>query len=159
MLGDIPAREKVLFLDACHSGEIDKDESEVIETNNMGNGTVAARGFKKVSSTSISQRYSIFELMNQLFADLKQNNGTTVIASASGKEFAFEGSDWKNGVFTYALIDGLKNKRIEDENRNKQIDLSEMQDYLFQKVSELTKGKQHPTTRTINSRNDFGLVR
>lgn len=42
-----------------------------------------------------------FELMQELFADLRRGTGAIVISSASVKEFAFESDAWHNGVFTY----------------------------------------------------------
>ena len=77
-----------------------------------------------------------------------------VIASASGKEFAYESNEWRNGVFTYALLEGLKSKSA-DRNSDGQITVSELKDYVTQRVQFLTSGKQTPTSRRENLDFDF----
>ena len=97
---------------------------------------------------------SSFDLMKELFVDLQQSTGATVISSASGEEYAFESPQWNNGVFTYALIRGLKTNAA-DKNNDGQIRVSEIQDYVYEQVKVLTNGKQNPTSRTENTENDF----
>ena len=92
--------------------------------------------------------------MQELFADLRRGTGAMVISSASGVEFAYESADWKNGVFTYALLEGLKSGKC-DTNKDKEVQISELKDYVFKRVSELTNGKQHPTSRRENLEFDF----
>ena len=95
-----------------------------------------------------------FELMQLLFADLKRGTGAMVISSASGVEFAYEGEQWKNGVFTYALLEGLKTGNC-DLNGDGNILVSEIREYVIDKVSELTNGNQNPTSRKENLEYDF----
>jgi hypothetical protein len=99
---------------------------------------------------------SSFELSKVLFADMRVNNGTTIISSAGGAEYALESKEWKNGAFTYCFLNGLKNKKA-DLNGDRQVLLSELQEYLSITVSELTNGKQVSTSRIENLQNDFRI--
>jgi WD40 repeat protein/uncharacterized caspase-like protein len=155
LLDGIPARKKLMLIDACHSGEVDKEET--VFTNgatNQNGGSVAARGFKNVTRKESVGLKNSFELMNELFTDLRRGSGAVVISSASGVEFAFESDAWKNGVFTYSVLEGLKSNSA-DKNGNQEIQVSELRDYVIQRVAELTQGKQHPTSRKENLEFDF----
>ncbi len=165
IMDSIPARKKIIFIDACHSGEIDTDTDDdnntTIATNstpdtlaNSNNRSLWAQQFGNVPTFGNSQ--NSFELMKMLFTDLRRGSGTTIISSAGGKEHAFESKDIKNGVFTYSLINGLKSKAA-DKNNDGKIMLSEIQDYVMTNVSLLTNGKQNPTNRRENLDYDFVL--
>ncbi len=155
LLDEIPARNKLMFIDACHSGEVDKEESMLVDADMENSEGVNYRGFKalKTNNSGIDLKSS-FELMKELFADLRRNNGTVVISSAGGGEYAFESSEWKNGVFTYALLEGLKSENA-DADKNGEIMVSELRDYIFNRVKNLTNGKQNPTSRRENLEFDF----
>jgi len=157
LLDGIPARKKLLMIDACHSGEVDKEEELVLadasteQRNIVFRGDTTMRSFKP--TLDISYKNS-FELMKELFADLRRGTGAVVISSAGGGEYAYEGADWKNGVFTYSLLEGLKSGNA-DTNKDGEILVSELRDYVFNQVSKLTSGKQNPTTRRDNLDYDF----
>lgn len=190
LLDGIPARRKVLFMDACHSGEIDKyDELAFSETTN--DGQITARGFGQTGGTgkgtggkegkedqeeippieedeqvgALDLDFDIgevqqvglensFEVMKEVFADLRRGTGATVISSAGGLEYALEGDIWQNGVFTYCFLSGLKTRQADLDNDGK-VKLSELQKYLQSEVSKLTDGRQQPTSRVENIQNDF----
>jgi WD40 repeat protein len=157
LLDGIDARKKILFMDACHSGEVDKEETVVMASAATTEGEIKNRGFKSVKKKKEGiGLFDSFELMQVLFADIRKGSGTVVISSASGTEFAFESPEWKNGVFTYALLEGLKTGKA-DINTDNSIKVSELRDYVIDKVVELTKGKQHPTTRKENLEFDFNV--
>jgi uncharacterized caspase-like protein len=155
LLDGIPARKKLLLMDACHSGEIDKDDLEKTTSNNSENVKVTSRGAIGVNlkSNKIGLKNS-FELMQMLFADLRRGTGAMVISSASGVEFAYEGEEWENGVFTYALLEGLKSGNS-DFNKDNEISVSELRNYVINRVYDLTNGKQNPTARKENLEFDF----
>jgi len=154
VLDGIPARKKLLIIDACHSGEVDKDEM-ILADANMQNGVVKSRGFKAVKKKEEKIGIkSSFELMKEMFTDLSKGTGAAVISSAGGAEFAFESSEWKNGVFTYAVLEGLKTGNA-DKDKNGEIVVSELRDYVFDRVKELTNGQQNPTSRRENLEFDF----
>ena len=156
LVDGIPARKKLILIDACHSGEVDKEETILVADNTTSSGSVKSRAFKLKKAqrkSSIGLRNS-FELMKELFSDLRRGSGAVVISSASGVEYAFESSEWKNGVFTYALLEGLKSKSA-DKNKDGSIVVSELREYVTDKVKQLTDGKQTPTARQENLEFDF----
>lgn len=146
----IPARKKLILLDACHSGELDKDEVELTASS----GNLKEKDFSKASLNSvIASTGNSFELMKELFADLRRGTGATVISSSSGKYYSYEDATHQNGIYTYALKEGLEGAA--DENNDQEISVSELKTYLYHRVSELTNGKQKPTTREENLEFDF----
>ncbi|NNK82195.1 MAG: caspase family protein, partial [Flavobacteriaceae bacterium] len=108
LLDNIPARQKLLLIDACHSGEVDKENISSIVSD--FDASHIKLGYRGSSAISVKDKKPInaFELMQNTFSDLRLGTGTTVISSSSGLEFAYEGETWNNGVFTYALLEGLK---------------------------------------------------
>lgn len=157
LLDSIPARKKLLMVDACHSGEVDKEnEPGLVAVNRERSENIAVRGiireynFRDVADgTAIESGASLdnsFELMQELFTGLDKGTGTTVISAAAGKGYALESDMWNNGVFTYTILNGLKNKAA-DKNRDKKITVSELKEYSIKKVVDLTDGRQKPTAR------------
>jgi WD40 repeat protein len=172
LLDGIPALQKVLLLDTCFSGEIEKDQAVVVaKADTGGSGTVKMRSFKaargvsvvadtgEVSSGSASgPRLStdMLKFQQDWFADLRRGTGAAVISSSSGNEYSLEGEQWKNGVFTYALLTGLKNRGA-DVNKDQTITVSELQAYVIDQVRKLTEGGQNPTVRRENLEYDFAV--
>ncbi len=154
LLDEVPARKKLMLVDACHSGELDK-ESVVVSANTAKSADtgVKSRGFKNLTSNDRGIT-NPFELMRMMFSDLRRGSGAMVISSASGVEFAFENDVWKNGVFTYSLIEGLKTGNA-NLNKDADVQVSELRDYVIKRVGELTNGKQTPTSRKENLEFDF----
>jgi hypothetical protein len=117
------------------------------------NTGVKSRGFKNLTNNDLGSN-DVFELMRMMFADLRKGSGAMVISSASGVEFAFENDVWKNGVFTYSLLEGLKTGNA-NLNKDSDVQVSELRDYVIKRVGELTNGKQTPTSRRENLEFDF----
>jgi hypothetical protein len=115
LLDGIAPLKKTLLIDACHSGEIDKEEVELMaqETTEMGDVQFRAVG-NSVAPKLGMQNTS--ELTKSLFTDLRKGTGATVISSAGGMEFAMESGDWQNGLFTYCLINGVKSQDADLNN-------------------------------------------
>ncbi|WP_075589868.1 caspase family protein [Labilibacter marinus] len=164
LLDSIPARKKLFMMDACHSGEVDKEELTA------SNGTKKEEGIKS-GVKSYSYRASVFqsgddekqgqiglqnsfELMQELFTNLNRGSGAVVISAAAGDSYALESDVWNNGVFTYSVLNGLKNKEA-DTNKDGEVTVSELREYVINNVQDLTNGKQKPTTRQENVEYDF----
>ncbi len=152
LLNNIPARKKILLIDACHSGEVDKDEpvTEDLSNNKDNDSDKERAGDQKILNQSS------FELMKHMFADIRKGTGSTIISSAGGGEYAYESEKTKNGIFTYILINGITTNEA-DLNKDGNIMVSELRDYLMDNVSKLTKGYQNPTCRRLNLEFDFKI--
>jgi len=170
LLDGIPALKKVLLLDTCFSGEIDNDAPVLVQEtpSNVGKtGQVVMRAFKPIRGISLVpdigsegnvERLSpdVIRFQQDWFADLRRGTGAAVISSSSGNEYSLEGPQWGNGVFTHALLQGLKNQQA-DANDDQRITVSELQTFVIDQVQKLTQGGQNPTVRRQNLEYDFAV--
>lgn len=156
LLTDIPARKKLMLIDACHSGALDKEELlaqqttiQQADSSSLVTGTLT-RGVIKINKNATAG--NSFEMMQKLFTDLKGNNGAVIISAAGGMEYALESARWSNGVFTYCVRKGIEEKKADTEGGNfdGKVSVQELQQYVSRKVSELTGGKQQPNNRREN---------
>lgn len=162
LLDGIPARRKLLLIDACFSGEIERSE-EMLLAQNMGlsenSGAVKVRSF--IDKRGISVKKGLVDVVTitqqDLFADLRRRTGAVVISSCGGDEYSYEGPEWSNGVFTFSLLDGLDLKKA-DRNRDHRLQVSELQAHVASRVRTLTNGGQNPTVRQENLSYDFVLM-
>ena len=88
--------------------------------------------------------------------DFRLNSGATIIVAASGVQFAQEGENWKNGVFTWALLNGISNKNA-DLNDDGIIMLTELKEYLSEEVDRQTNGLQRPILKTESLSKDWKI--
>ena len=157
LLNKIKALKKLLIMDTCHSGELDKDEIEFntgpepeldesdIEFRGAGAGVRQKEGFGFENS---------LELVQDIFSDTRKGSGATVISSAGGAEYAMESDTWNNGLFTYVFLSGLTNN-VADLNKDGVIQVSEIRTYVNLRVKELSDGKQIPSAREENISQDY----
>jgi uncharacterized caspase-like protein len=156
ILDGIKANKKILIMDTCHSGEIDKEDVFFVEATEEKENTEDI-SFRAVGD-AVEEKTSATptRLAGELFNDLRRGTGSTVISSAGGAEFAMESDQWRNGLFTYCLLNGLQNKTA-DLNGDGAIMLLELQEYVVAKVTSLSNGKQIPNTRIQNLELDFRI--
>ncbi|SCX99462.1 WD40 repeat [Nonlabens sp. Hel1_33_55] len=146
LLDGIPSRKKLLLIDACHSGEVDKDEVEAIaKVENLKPGLKGSIGVRN-KNVKMGMKNS-FELMKELFNNVDRATGATVISAAAGTQFAQERGELKNGVFTYCILNQLK--------RKESISVSELKRLVSKQVVALTNGLQQPTSRNQTIENDW----
>ncbi len=153
ILDGIAPLKKILIMDTCHSGEVEEEELLVSAEDVVEDESVM---FRAVGPALTTIEASPTKMMKELFTDLRRGTGTTVLSSAGGAEFAMESNDWKNGLFTYSLLFGLRNNGA-DLNGDGKVMLSELQIYVTDRVSELSHGKQTPTTRIQNLALDYRI--
>jgi len=119
----------LLLADTCHSGAI------------TGNSK-----WKDQSQANKNQ-----------FLRTANNNNVVVFSSSSGSSFSMENEEWGHGAFTKALIEGLNGKAV--GYKKGLVKLTYLQDYVRERVIELTDGSQTPTIpRFEGSGNFFNLV-
>lgn len=146
LLDSIPARQKLMLIDACHSGEVDKDG--ILNINAVADSMGLSKGSKIRNTAGKSGQLGLtnsFELMQELFVNVSKGTGATIISASAGSQFALERGDLKNGVFTYSILEAMA--------QYQQITVSELKTIVGKRVVELTNGLQKPTSRneTINS--------
>ncbi|MEO6253084.1 MAG: caspase family protein [Ferruginibacter sp.] len=138
LLDSIPARKKLMLIDACHSGEVDKEDLVAMNaTNNKLIKGLKPVAYKKEGQLGLKNS---FELMQSLFVNVGKSTGATIISAAAGTEFALEGIDnLPNGVFTYCILEAM--------NKYPTMKISELKKTVGERVVEITKGLQKPTSR------------
>jgi hypothetical protein len=141
LLDSIPARKKLMLIDACHSGEVDKDE--VFAMNKTAGSMGLSKGSTLIEADDLQPAKAglanSFELMQSLFVNMGKSTGATIISAAGGNQFALERGDLKNGVFTYSLLETMQN--------NPNLKISKLKKIVGDRVEQLTNGMQKPTSR------------
>jgi WD40 repeat protein len=164
LLNQIKAYRKLLIMDTCHSGELDKEEVERGPDAELIEGNVKFRSI----ATNVIQKEAIglensIEVASEFFSDTRKGSGAIVISSAGGAEYAMESDLWKNGLFTYAFLNGfemttnMNNKEISkaDFNSNGFVEVSEIRKYAYDLVKKLSNNHQKPTAREENIDQDY----
>ncbi|QWR78367.1 caspase family protein [Candidatus Magnetomonas plexicatena] len=111
-LGTLPGKI-VLFMDTCHAGNV----------------TGIAKGFS----------FNLNGIINNLTS---AENGVIVFASSTGKQLSQESSEWQNGAFTKAVVDGIKGEA--DTKKTGRVTIGMMYVHITETVTKLTNGEQTP---------------
>ena len=157
LLEGVAARRKLILIDTCHSGEVDREATSAAPVNgNAETKFVKSHGFPR-ADLAVDPRLGLgnsVSLLQELFADLRDGSGAAVISASSGLEYAYEDGDWRNGVFTYSVLAGLRDN-LADTDSDGVIRVSELRNYVASKVQALTQGQQTPTSRRENFEYNF----
>jgi hypothetical protein len=158
LLDGIPARKRMLLIDACNSGDFDK-EYVAEETQND-----SAQTKNTVRGQNIKKRETIlktdFYVMKELFINTSNTTGSYIISATSGLQNAIEGiqnhadkSLIENGAFTYAILEYINNNK----NSPEKLTVNQLKQYVERRVVELTNGNQNPTSRKETMEIDWNL--
>lgn len=139
ILKDVPARKKVLLIDACNSG-VENPQTNLTNTVDSGIGF-----FNKAA---------IISLLQNAFVDLNNLTGYTVIAASSST--AQQDSVFENGVFTHVLRLASTDRRA-DTNNDGMISLNELKRFLLKNVYPLSFGNQTPIIVSELLNSDFTI--
>lgn len=156
LLDGIPCLRKVLLMDTCHSGEVDKEDVVAAENDTEEDSDLTFRSSGNNAITTTDEKKMVSEMASEMFMDTRKSTGTTIISSSGGTEVAREGKEWKNGLFTYCFKLGIESKKA-DLNRDGKIMLSELREFINERVYTLSHGKQKPTARSLNLSMDYRI--
>lgn len=153
LFNGVSARQRIMFLDACHSGELDDTQAIDLLSKPVGEGVRSSSVRKPRVAIGLNNS---FQYMQQMFSDLNRGVGAHIIAAAAGLEYAYEKDG--QGTFTKAVLEALNNPRTATRPRDMgQLRVSSLRDYVYRRVSSLTGGAQVPTSRQENLTLDFRL--
>jgi hypothetical protein len=143
LLDGIPARQKLLLLDACNSGE-----NERMFLQNNSSDQLAQAGMKGVNVEIVNEEINTFHQMTELFVNVRNNTGSVIIAASGGMQSAqegrvVEGKKIENGAFTYSVLEYL----AKEFNNQEKCTVNGMKNYVESRVEEITNGEQKPTSR------------
>ncbi|WP_028788903.1 caspase family protein [Terrimonas ferruginea] len=141
LLDGIPARKRLLLLDACHSGEDIATHSGQLPqgVSVIKRGVIVEDTDSSASGRGRNQQL----LIQELFGDLSRGNGSFVISAAAGNEYAYEGQSWNNGVFTYSFLNNLS-------WGDRRTPLRQLRAAIYDLVNKQTNGLQTPASRREN---------
>ena len=138
------------FIDACHSGEIDKDDVLAESKVNIPEGNIKFRNAAKTQKQLRHGVKQINALMDDLFVETRWGIGATIMSSAGGLEAAVESGKWKNGLFTWCLIKGMEDPDA-DIDKDGKLTIGDLTEYVRREVSRLSGGIQQPMLRSGKS--------
>lgn len=122
----IVAQRAVVLIDTCHSAGVNQKTKSIISGRDL---------VQEDDENNISNFY----LTNQLF----KQTGRAIITSSDVNEVSQESAKWGNhGVFTWALLEGLKGKA--DLNGDKFITAGELFQFTQANVQKATNFQQNP---------------
>lgn len=83
-------------------------------------------------------------------------NGAVVFAASTGNQYSLENPAWKNGAFTLAVVEGVGGRA--DYTGKGRVTVNMLDLYISERVKELTKGQQTPTTAKPQTVPDFPVA-
>ncbi|MBS0587449.1 MAG: caspase family protein [Proteobacteria bacterium] len=119
LLKRIPTSKSLIILDSCSAGQLAADFAE-------------GQQFAMLTRGGIGDKSAIDRLMRA--------TGRYVLAATTEKQQALEGHD-QHGVFTWALLEGLKGHASRAGSNDGSISLDELADYVREQVPRITQQK------------------
>jgi hypothetical protein len=125
--------ERIIFIaDSCYSGA-------------SGGRTVNVTGIRSSLSEAFLDR-------------VVSGKGTIIITASGANEVSMESEDYKHGIFTYFLLEGLRGKA--DFDNDGLITVDELYPYVSDNVARASGQEQHPVKKgMVEGRFVFGVVR
>jgi uncharacterized caspase-like protein len=115
------------FLDTCHAGTA-AVKRRAVDVNVLVNKVAAA-----------------------------ENGGVVVFASSTGRQDSLERSDWVNGAFTKAVVEGIEQGKADIFGKGIITTLS-LGAFVSNRVQELTNNKQSPVLERPPEQPDFTIA-
>lgn len=155
----IPALNRLLLVDSCHSGELTEEEADSIAVKyeaSLSENNVRIRRIEGPANRAQQESsYSIANAASDLFLDLRRTTGATVISASGALEFAYEDSTRQNGLFTHSILEVIDDTVDSHEGT---LRASTLADRVGSMVETMTNGLQNPRARFVNLATDFPIV-
>jgi WD40 repeat protein len=162
LLQGVAPRRKLFLMDTCQSGEIEEG------MGGPGPDAAGGRGFKARAiapegGRGLAVQQADSELGSFLRArdryiynDLFRRSGAIVFSSSRGNEFSLEDGEWRQGAFTYKILEAFASAAA-DADKDGSLGTDELRAFVSEEVPRLTEGLQHPTVDRDNIRARFGF--
>jgi len=138
-INGIPARKKVLILDACASGQASEDILLAMNTK------------KDVPASQI-----------RALDRMSDRTGFYILAGSAANQASYETSLYGQGVLTYSLLRGIKGECLRIDGGEEYIDIKRLFEYAEDQVPRLAEsigGIQRPFARGIEDKGSFDIGR
>ncbi len=160
LLHNIRPRRKLFLMDTCESGEAEEEPPQSQRTGN-NQRSIRPRTIRGISlhnkNAGQAPRSYLFEKDRFIYNNLARRSGAVVFSSSGGGEFSYEWDEIENGIFTEEIINAFTEKHA-DTDRNGEITVHELKDYVRREVSRETEGLQNPTVDRDNIHQKFGFL-
>ncbi len=153
LLDATPARQRLLLLDTCQSGELFEGEAISAPSPSHG-GEMRARVIDPSATARLIRPIAAAPARADdrrdrfVDRDLRRGRGAVVFSSSRGAEASWELEALANGAFTEALLDGLAGSA--DRDGDGRIALLELEAHVAAQVARLTGDRQHPNISREN---------
>ena len=145
-LTQAPARRRMLLVDTCHAGMLGEEDTEKLALAGVvlpqGVRAVSHRGMKVTSTKVLNNAAQKQRYIEDMFSTCNQYRGVHIIAASAAAEYAYESAEWKNGIFSTAILQTLRNMRDAEEYIDAKLSFAELSSSIIRKVKSLTGGAQ-----------------
>jgi WD40 repeat protein len=129
LMDSIPARSKIVLINACQSGDFDKDMNVYLRMKAIFSDLRSSNGSTVIASAGWKQ--------SALVSDKRQLSNLVYAI-----QMLYQNSPCRNGL-------------IADQNQDGQISVDELKNFLSEAVPELSHGEQNPIVRKQNPEMNF----
>ncbi|MEL6178292.1 MAG: caspase family protein, partial [Myxococcota bacterium] len=151
LMEGLHARNKLLLMDTCESGEL--DDAWATWTASTQKEGMHVRGFRPVAemttATPAQPRPWLLERDRYINHDILRSSGAVVFSSSRGGESSYENDTLGNGVFTEELVRALTTT-VADTNNDGQLSVEELRSYVSTAVPKRYGVPQHPVVDRDN---------
>lgn len=158
LLQGIPPRNKLFLMDACESGEFDKEDQGQLFAA-ATSAEMQSRGFKTLSQSHSQPQFKrtfLYQKDRYIYNDLVRRSGAIVFSSSKGGELSYERTDIENGLFTEYIMKALTTSEADKDN-NGTVSTDELRLYVSEQVAKASGELQHPTVDRDNIYQKFGF--
>jgi hypothetical protein len=150
LLAHVPARQKLLLIDTCQSGEGDGAAESAVAAPPKDSGVRV----RALVSKAAAQKQPSPIVLEDFFANLSRGSGAQVLVAAAANELAIEKEG--HGLFTQSVLEAIGQRKAATKSYGP-ISFSELAAYVVPRVIQASGGQQTPTVRRGRPEFDFAV--